>query len=119
MVEYLALAVSLEDLAAKTNNVKTQVLTECLDQATAESLDADKNPGRGGGQLNNRGSHFYLAWYWAQALAAQSKSEALVGQFSHVAAARLASETIIVNKLIKSQGKIVDIAATTAPTPRT
>jgi len=115
--EYLALAVSLEDLATKTNSFKTKVLAECLDQATAKFLDANKNPGRKCGELDNRGSHFYLALYWAQALAAQTQSEALRNQFSRIASELLANETIIVNELIKCQGKATDLGGYYHPDP--
>lgn len=115
--EYLALAVSLEDLATKTHSFKTKILAECLDQATAKFLDANKNPGRKCGQLDNRGSHFYLALYWAQALAAQTKSEALKAQFSRIASELVANETVIVNELIKCQGKAMDLGGYYHPDP--
>uniref|UniRef100_A0A6U6VWK9 Isopropylmalate dehydrogenase-like domain-containing protein n=1 Tax=Zooxanthella nutricula TaxID=1333877 RepID=A0A6U6VWK9_9DINO len=115
--EYLALCVSLEDLAVKSKNVKTSVLAECLSQATERFLDANKNPGRKTGQLDNRGSHFYLALFWAEALAKQTKSDALKSQFSRIAAELAANETIIVNELIKCQGAGVDIGGYFRPDP--
>jgi len=115
--EYLALAVSLEDLATKTKSFKTKVLAECLGEATGKFLDANKNPGRKCHELDNRGSHFYLALYWAQALSAQTKSEPLRSQFARIASELSANETIIVNELVKCQGKDVDLGGYFHPEP--
>merc|ERR1712039_1144261 len=115
--EFLAMAVAIEDLANKTNNLEGVVLAECLNNAIAKLLTEGKSPKRRVMELDNRGSHFYLALYWAEALAAQSKSEALKSQFSRVAAELLANETIIVNELIKCQGKAVDIGGYCHPDP--
>lgn len=116
--EYLALAVSLEDLATKTKNIKTRILADCLNQSTSKFLDANKNPGRKKGQLDNRGSHFYLALYWAQALAAQNLDMELQSQFARVAKELEASETIIIGDLTKCQGQSVDIGGYFHPDPK-
>mmetsp|Transcript_48948 Transcript_48948/g.106422 ORF Transcript_48948/g.106422 Transcript_48948/m.106422 type:complete len:1168 (-) Transcript_48948:147-3650(-) len=115
--EYLALAVSLEDLAMKTQSLKTKVLAEALDAATSQFLNANKNPGRKVKQLDNRGSHFFLALYWAQALAAQNKSPELKSQFTKVASELQANETRIMNELIGCQGVPVDIGGYYHPNP--
>jgi isocitrate dehydrogenase len=107
--EFLALGVSLEHLAAVHDNKKAQVLADTLDAATARFLEADKSPSRKVNELDNRGSHFYLAYYWAQTLAAQSQDHELQTRFAPFAAALEASETAIVNELNSSQGQAVDI----------
>ncbi|MBC3539235.1 NADP-dependent isocitrate dehydrogenase [Rufibacter sediminis] len=107
--EFLALAVSLEDLAYKTKNEKAQVLAEALNQANAEFLEKDKSPSRKVGGIDNRGSHFYLALYWAQALAEQTKNEELKNKFSALAQALTENETKIVEEQIAAQGKPVDL----------
>ena len=107
--EFLALAASLEHLSQVTGNAKAQVLADALDQATAKFLDNDKSPTRKLGQLDNRGSHFYLAFYWAEALAAQSKDAALAAQFAPLAKAFTENEVKIVQELNSVQGKAVDI----------
>lgn len=107
--EFLALAASLEHLSQVTGNAKAQVLADALDQATAKFLDNDKSPTRKLGQLDNRGSHFYLAFYWAEALAAQSKDAALAAQFAPLAKALTENEAKIVQELNSVQGKAVDI----------
>lgn len=107
--EFLALAASLEHLAQVSGNAKAQVLADTLDQATAKFLDNDKSPTRKLGQLDNRGSHFYLALYWAQALAAQSKDAALAARFAPLAATLSSNEQAIVEQLNTVQGKAVDI----------
>lgn len=107
--EFLALAASLEHLSQVTGNAKAQVLADALDQATAKFLDNDKSPTRKLGQLDNRGSHFYLASYWAEALAAQSKDAALAAQFAPLAKALTENEAKIVQELNSVQGKAVDI----------
>ncbi|WP_233081304.1 NADP-dependent isocitrate dehydrogenase [Rheinheimera soli] len=107
--EFLALAASLEHLSQVTGNAKAQVLADALDQATAKFLDNDKSPTRKLGQLDNRGSHFYLAFYWAEALAAQSKDAALAAQFAPLAKALAENEAKIVQELNSVQGKAVDI----------
>ncbi|MBU1621176.1 MAG: NADP-dependent isocitrate dehydrogenase [Gammaproteobacteria bacterium] len=107
--EFLALAASLEHLSQVTGNAKAQVLADALDQATAKFLDNDKSPTRKLGQLDNRGSHFYLAFYWAEALAAQDKDAALAAQFAPLAKALAENEAKIVLELNSVQGKAVDI----------
>jgi isocitrate dehydrogenase len=107
--EFLALAVSLEDLAMKAGNKKAQVLADTLNKATGLFLDNDKSPTRRVGHLDNRGSHFYLALYWAQALAAQTADAALQAHFSPVAKLLTENEARIVAELNGVQGKPVDI----------
>ena len=107
--EFLALAVSLEDFAIKTENSSARVLAETLDDANAQFLDANKSPSRKVNELDNRGSHFYLALYWAQALAKQTRDEALQAKFTPVAAALAENESKITEELITAQGEPVDI----------
>ncbi|GAA4432317.1 NADP-dependent isocitrate dehydrogenase [Pontibacter saemangeumensis] len=107
--EFLALAVSLEDLAFKTKNEKAEVLAAALNKANAEFLEKDKSPARKVGEIDNRGSHFYLALYWAQALAEQSENKELQERFSKLAKELSENETRIVDELIAAQGKPVDI----------
>ncbi len=107
--EFLALAASLEHLSQVSGNARAQVLAETLDVATAKFLDNDKSPTRKLGQLDNRGSHFYLALYWAQAVAAQSKDAALAARFAPLAKTLSEQEAAIVNELNTVQGKAVDI----------
>jgi isocitrate dehydrogenase len=107
--EFLALAVSLEDLAAKTNNAQAQVLAEALNDANARFLKENKSPSRKVGELDSRGSHFYLAMYWAQALAAQDKDAALKAKFAPLAQALIENEQAIVNELNAAQGSPVDM----------
>ncbi|WP_242916187.1 NADP-dependent isocitrate dehydrogenase [Pontibacter liquoris] len=107
--EFLALAVSLEDLAQKTGNQKAEVLAEALNKANAEFLEKDKSPSRKVGGIDNRGSHFYLALYWAQALAEQNKDQELKARFSELAKALTDNEQKIVEEQIAAQGKPVDL----------
>ena len=107
--EFLALGVSLEHLAQKFNNAKAQVLAETLDQANARILDNNKSPARKVGELDNRGSHFYLALYWAQALATQSRDKELQARFTSLAKALTDNEAKINAELIATQGKPVDM----------
>ncbi|WP_347159740.1 NADP-dependent isocitrate dehydrogenase [Pontibacter chitinilyticus] len=107
--EFLALAVSLEDLAQKTGNQKAEVLAEALNKANAEFLEKDKSPSRKVGGIDNRGSHFYLALYWAQALAEQSKDQELKERFSKLAKDLTDNEQKIVDEQIAAQGKPVDL----------
>ncbi|WP_177766607.1 NADP-dependent isocitrate dehydrogenase [Flavobacterium sp. I3-2] len=108
--EFLALQASLEHLAQTQNNVKAQVLADTLDEANDKFLDTDKSPGRKLGTIDNRGSHFYLAMYWAQALAAQTKDAELAAKFAPIAEAMTAQEAKINEELIASQGKAQAIA---------
>jgi len=107
--EFLALAVSLEDLGLKNNNARAKLLAKTLDAATGQLLDNNKNPSPKTGQLDNRGSQFYLALYWAQALAAQSEDAELAAQFASFAKELTDKEATIVAELAAVQGKPVDI----------
>ena len=107
--EFLALAVSLEDLGIKTGNAKAKVLAKTLDAATGKLLDNNKNPSPKTGQLDNRGSQFYLALYWAQELAAQTEDAELAAKFAPLAKQLAADEQKIVDELNAVQGKPVDI----------
>jgi len=107
--EFLALAVSIEDYGTKTGNTAAVVMAEALDTANGRFLESDKSPSRAVGGIDNRGSHFYLAMYWARALADQTKEQTLRARFGKVAAALEQSEQAIVAELIGVQGKPVDI----------
>ncbi|AZQ62965.1 NADP-dependent isocitrate dehydrogenase [Flammeovirga pectinis] len=102
--EFLALAVSLEHLGDTFNNPKAKILGETLDAATDKFLDNDKSPARRIGSIDNRGSHFYLALYWAQELAAQDKDADLKAQFTELAEVLLSNEEKINKELIDAQG---------------
>jgi isocitrate dehydrogenase len=115
--EFLALAVSIEDLAEKTRNEKARVLAEALDQANAKFLDNNKSPSRKVHELDNRGSHFYLAMYWAEALADQSDDQELRAQFEPLAAQLAKNETKIIDELNVAQGSAVDIGGYYHPDP--
>ncbi|MBP6618266.1 MAG: NADP-dependent isocitrate dehydrogenase [Burkholderiaceae bacterium] len=107
--EFLALAVSLEDLGLKTGNNKAKILAKTLDAATGKLLDTNKNPSPKTGQLDNRGSQFYLALYWAQELAAQTEDADLAAHFAPLAKELTTNEQTIVAELQAVQGKPVDI----------
>jgi isocitrate dehydrogenase len=107
--EYLALAVSLEDLAQKVKNAKVRVLAKTLDQANGKFLNSNKSPSRKVGELDTRGSHFYLALYWAEALAGQSEDAELRARFSPVAKQLGDKEAAIMAELNAAQGRAVDI----------
>ncbi|MDE1165279.1 MAG: NADP-dependent isocitrate dehydrogenase [Pseudomonas sp.] len=107
--EFLALAASLEHLGVTYDNPKAKVLAKTLDQATGQFLDNNKSPSRKVGNIDNRGSHFYLALYWAQALAAQTEDTALQAQFAQLAKTLTENEATIVAELNAVQGKPVDI----------
>jgi isocitrate dehydrogenase len=107
--EFLALAVSLEETGIKTNNPKAKILGKALDAATGKLLDNNQSPSRKTGELDNRGSHFYLALYWAQELAAQTEDAALQQQFSALAKTLSDNEQAIVAELTTIQGSPVDI----------
>lgn len=107
--EFLALAVSLEHLAQTFGNDRAQVLADTLDIANGRILDENRGPARRVGQIDNRGSHFYLALYWAQALAAQDSDAALSAIFTPIAEALAANEVSINGELIGAQGKPQDI----------
>ena len=107
--EFLALAVSLEHLGATSNNPKAIVLSETLDDATGKFLENKNSPSRKVGELDNRGSHLYLALYWAQELASQSKNLALKSQFTPVAKSLMENENRIVSELKSVQGNPVNL----------
>lgn len=113
--EFLALAASLEHLGVNYNNPKALVLSKTLDQATGQFLDNNKSPSRKVGNIDNRGSHYYLALYWAQALAAQTEDTALQAQFAQLAKTLAENEATIVAELNAVQGKPVDIGGYYAP----
>lgn len=113
--EFLALAVSFEHLADVTGNERARILGETLDAATGRLLENDKSPARRLGQIDNRGSHFYIALYWAQALAAQTDDGDLATIFAPVAAELAANEQTIVDELLAVQGRPADIGGYYAP----
>jgi isocitrate dehydrogenase len=115
--EFLALAVSLEHLGSVYNNPKALVLSETLDQATEQFLQNDKSPARRIGQIDNRGSHFYLAMYWAEALAKQTKDAQLKALFAPIAKELEENEAKISAELIGAQGKPQDIGGYYQPNP--
>jgi isocitrate dehydrogenase len=107
--EFLALAASLEHLGNRHGDPRARILADTLDVANAKFLDNDRSPSRKVGGLDNRGSHFYLALYWAQALAAQDDDAALKATFAALAATLEANEARIVAELAAVQGQPVDI----------
>jgi len=107
--EFLALTESLEHLAKSDDNAKAQVLADSLDKATEKLLINDKSPSRKTGELDNRGSHFYLAKYWAEELAAQDQDAELKAQFAPLAEQLENNEQAIVEEMNEAQGKPVDI----------
>ena len=107
--EFLALAVSLEHLAQTFKNPKAQVLADTLDQANGKFLDSNRSPARKVGEIDNRGSHFYIALYWAQALAAQTKDKELQARFTKLAQTLTDNEAKINAELLGAQGKPQDI----------
>ncbi len=113
--EFLALAVSLELLASATGNPGAQILADTLDRATGELLDRGRSPSRKCGELDNRGSQFYLTLYWAEALAAQTTDPALAARFAPLAERLAAAEATIVDELNAVQGRPVDIGGYYAP----
>jgi isocitrate dehydrogenase len=111
----MALAASLEHLAETQANPKAKILAETLDAATGTLLLENKAPGHATGELDNRGSHFYLAMYWAQALAAQSDDVALQNEFTATAQALTEQEQTIVNELAAVQGQSIDMGGYFVP----
>jgi len=107
--EFLALAVSFEHLATTTGNARAQVLADTLDRATGTFLLENKSPRRSVGELDNRGSHFYLAMYWAQELAKQTEDAELAKDFAAIAEALTSNEDTIVGELAAVQGPAVDL----------
>jgi isocitrate dehydrogenase len=115
--EFLALAVSFEHLAQSTGNARAQILADTLDRATGTFLDRDKSPSRRLGGIDNRGSHFYLALYWAQELASQSDDTPLAEAFAALATMLADQEQAIVDQLIAVQGSPADIGGYYQPDP--
>ena len=107
--EFLAIAVSLEETGIKENNARAKVVAAALDKATGTLLDKGKSPSRRTGELDNRGSHFYLAMYWAQELAAQTEDAELAKEFSAVAEALVSQEETILSELAAVQGAPADL----------
>jgi isocitrate dehydrogenase len=107
--EFLALACSLEHMGIADNNSKAKVLADTLDQATTKFLENKKSPSRKVGEIDNRGSHFYLATYWAEALAEQSEDTDLKTQFSEVASSLTSNEAAIMGELNGAQGKAIEL----------
>ncbi len=115
--EFLALAVSLEDLGRKTGDKRAMILAKALDAATGKLLENDKSPSRKTGELDNRGSQFYLAMYWAQELANQTEDPELAKHFAALADTLTKNEEAIVTELNEAQGESVDIGGYYAPDP--
>ena len=115
--EFLALAVSIEDLARRSGNRRAQVLAEALDEANSQFLQNNKSPSRNVGELDNRGSHFYLAMYWAIALSTQTKDSDLQSRFTAIAAQLREQESVILDELNNAQGTSVDIGGYYRPDP--
>ena len=115
--EFLALAASLEHLGKATGNERALVLAEALDRAAARLLDSGKSPSRKVNELDNRGSHFYIALYWAQALAEQTGDGELQARFATLAAALAEAEGTIVGELNAVQGQPMDIDGYYFPDP--
>ena len=115
--EFLALAVSFEQLARTTDNARAQILADTLDRATGTFLDKDRSPTRRVGGIDNRGSHFYLALYWAEELAAQTEDAELAEAFAALASTLAEQEQTIVDELIAVQGSPVDIGGYYQPDP--
>ncbi len=115
--EFLAIASALEDVGIKTNNNKAKILAKTMDEATGMLLDNNKGPSTKTGEMDNRGSHFYLAMYWAQALVAQDEDQALKAHFAPLAKALKESEAKILAELNSVQGHAVDIGGYYSPDP--
>ena len=107
--EFLAIGVSLEDLAEKSGNAKAKILAECLNDATGQFLDENKSPSRKVNELDNRGSHFYLALFWAEALASQEGDGELKERFAPLARTLRENEQAIIDELNHAQGNAVDL----------
>ncbi len=115
--EFLALAVSLEHLSEVTGNRRAKILADTLDKATEKLLETNKSPSPKTGEMDNRGSHFYLALYWAQAMAAQTEDKELQARFAPLAQALTANEAKIIGELNGAQGRQVGIGGYYAPNP--
>jgi len=116
--EFLALAVSIEDLASKTGNAKAMIVAKALDKANGRFLESNKSPSRKVNELDNRGSHFYLALYWAQAVAEQHDDPDLKARFRPLADALMEAEVQIVDELNAAQGHAVNIGGYYHPDPK-
>ena len=115
--EFLALAVALEHLADRTGNPRARLLGEALDRATGTLLEQGRSPSRRAGELDNRGSHFYLALFWAQELAAQTQDAELAARFAGPAERLAEAEATIVAELAAAQGRPVDLGGYFRPDP--
>jgi isocitrate dehydrogenase len=115
--EFLALGASFEDMGNKLGNERAKLLAKTLDAATGKLLDNNKGPSRKTGELDNRGSQFYLALYWAQELAAQTEDKELAEHFAPLADALSTNEEVIVAELNEAQGEEADIGGYYAPDP--
>jgi isocitrate dehydrogenase len=115
--EFLALAVSLEHLSETTENRRAKILADTLDKATEKLLETNKSPSPKTGEMDNRGSHFYLALYWAQAMAAQTQDPELQSRFAPLAHSLAENEAQIVSELNRAQGRPVNIGGYYAPGP--
>jgi isocitrate dehydrogenase len=115
--EFSALAAAFEHIGISWKNPRAAVLAETLDQAIGKFLDNEKSPARKVGEIDNRGSHFYLALYWAEALAAQTKDSELQGRFAAVARDLSANEAKINSELLGAQGRPVDLGGYYQPDP--
>jgi isocitrate dehydrogenase len=115
--EFSALAASLEHIGQSSGNARAALLADTLDQAIGRFLDTNKSPARRVGEIDNRGSHFYLALYWAEALAAQTKDPELQARFADVAKRLADNEASINAELIGAQGKPVDMGGYYRPDP--
>ncbi|CKS92690.1 isocitrate dehydrogenase [NADP] [Mycobacterium tuberculosis] len=113
--EFLALGAGFEDIGIKTGNERAKLLGKTLDAAIGKLLDNDKSPSRKTGELDNRGSQFYLAMYWAQELAAQTDDQQLAEHFASLADVLTKNEDVIVRELTEVQGEPVDIGGYYAP----
>ena len=116
--EFLALAASFEHLSQRTGNAKAKILADTLDAAIGKYLDNRREPARKVGQIDNRGSHFYVGLYWAEAMAAQSADRALAAKFAPMAADLKANETLIASEFVSAQGKPIDIGGYYHPCPK-
>jgi isocitrate dehydrogenase len=115
--EFLALAVSIEDEARRSGNAQGMVVAKALDRANGKLLDGNKSPSRKVGELDNRGSHFYLALYWAQALAEQNEDKGLQEKFRGIAKQLADNEAKIVEEFRQSEGRTVEIGGYYHPNP--
>jgi isocitrate dehydrogenase len=115
--EFLALAVSFEHMAETTGNKRAQILADTLDRATGRFLNENKSPSRKAGEIDNRGSHFYLALYWAQELAAQDEDKELASAFASLADSLSSQEAVIGEEMLAVQGSPVDLGGYYRPDP--